>query len=152
MGPERIRRCLDPGMSLLVGTVSGAGTPVSCRAMALTSADDLATLTVYVPLATSHETIANVATTRRMSVVATYPIDNSSIQLKGTARGTRLAREEEAGTVRAGIDSFGEVLAEIGIPRRVTKAITYWPAFAIDMAVEEIYEQTPGPKAGTRIR
>jgi hypothetical protein len=44
------------------------------------------------------------------------------------------------------------VLAQIGIPRRVTRAVTCWPAFAIQMKVEEIYDQTPGPKAGLRMR
>jgi hypothetical protein len=26
--------------------------------------------------------------------------------------------------------------------------VTCWPAFAIDLLVEEIYDQTPGPRAG----
>ncbi len=152
MSQERFRRCLDPGMSVVVGTVDAAGTPVSCRGLALTSADDLATLTVYVPLATSQETIANVATTHRIAVTATYPLDNSSIQMKGLASAARLARDDEAPSVRAGLESFSDVLETIGIPKRVTKGINWWPAFAIEMRVQEIYEQTPGPKAGTRIR
>src|SRR5262245_57684476 len=114
MNQERIRRCLDPGMSLLVGSVDAGGTPVSCRAVALTSADDLATVTVYVPLATSHETINNIATTHRMAVAATYPIDNSSMQLKGTASAARLARADEEPLIRASLDGFADVLEQLG--------------------------------------
>src|SRR5688500_15003091 len=143
MTEERVRRCIDQGMSVVVGSVNAEGVPVSCRAMALVSADDLSTVTVYVPLATSQETIANVATTRRMAVTSTHAVDHASIQLKGTAVETRLARADEEAIVRRGIDSFGEVLAQIGIPRRVTRAVTCWPAFAIQMKVEEIYDQTP---------
>jgi hypothetical protein len=40
------------------------------------------------------------------------------------------------------------VLDAIGLPRRVTHRIAHWPAFAIEMTVEQIFDQTPGPKAG----
>jgi hypothetical protein len=38
------------------------------------------------------------------------------------------------------------------VPRRLTRTVVHWPAFAVTIRVEEIYEQTPGPKAGTRLR
>jgi hypothetical protein len=149
---HRLKRCLEEGTSLLVGSVSAKGDPVCCRAVALTSHDDLATVTVYVPMATSAETIANVATTRRLAVVATQPADHCATQLKGIAQATRLAREDEAPMIQKQLWSFGNVLGVLGIPPRVTRCLVYWPAFAIDMRVEEIYDQTPGPKAGARLR
>ena len=149
---QRIRRCLEQGTSLLVGTVNPKGDPVCCRAVALKSHDDLATLTVYVPIATSHETMANVGTTRQIAVVSTQPRDHCATQLKGQALSARLARDDEAGMIREQLAGFGSSLNEIGIPPRVTRAIAHWPAFAIEMRVEEIYDQSPGPKAGTRLR
>jgi hypothetical protein len=103
-------------------------------------------------VSTSRDTIANVATTGRLTVVATHPLDHHSVQLKGRAATARLAREDEAGVVRSGFDGFAELLNGIGIPRRVTNAVTRRPAFAIEMQVEEIYDQTPGPKAGSRLK
>ena len=147
-----LQRFVDEGMAVLVGSVNAKGVPACCRAIALTSDDSLATLTVYVPMSTSHETLANVATTRRLAVVATHLIDHCSIQMKGKAGTARLAREDEAPLVRRRFDQFFDILNSIGIPYRVTRAVAWWPAFAIDMKVEEIYEQTPGPKAGTRVR
>jgi hypothetical protein len=152
MSEERIRRCLENNVSILVGSVDTRGEPSSCRALALTSDDDLATLTVFVPVRTSRDTIANVATTRRLAVVATHPIDHFSIQLKGIAGTARLARENEAAVVRKGFDGFAEILNGLGIPPRVTSAVALWPAFAIEMQVEEIFDQTPGPKAGQRLK
>jgi hypothetical protein len=149
---ERVKRCLDGGMSILVGSVDGAGMPSCCRAVALTSADGLATITAYVPVATSQDTIANVAGTRRMAVVVSHPIDHCSTQLKGTTTSVRLARDDEAALVQGQLDQFAEVLATIGVPRRVTGRVAHWPAFAIEMRVEEMYEQTPGPKAGSRLQ
>jgi hypothetical protein len=103
-------------------------------------------------VATSQETIANVATTRRLAVVTTHPIDHCATQLKGIVENTRPAREDEEPFVREHLGSFTGVLNTIGYPPRVTKAVVYWPAVAVEMRVEEIYEQSPGPKAGTRLR
>src|SRR5437764_1278069 len=100
MLPERARRCLEPGLSVLIGTTDPSGTPVSCRGIAICSDDDLRTITVYLPVATSHETIQNLATTRRVAVGVTHPHDNFSTQFKGTTLDARLAREDEAAFVR----------------------------------------------------
>ncbi len=152
MTDERVRRCFGAGMSILVATVDSRGTPSCCRGVALTSSDDLETATVYVPMATSQEIIRDVATTRRIAVTANEPIGHVSLQLKGTSESARLARDDEAAFVRARVDAYADVLDSIGIPRRITRAMAYWPAFAIDMRIDQIFEQTPGPKAGTRVR
>jgi hypothetical protein len=39
-----------------------------------------------------------------------------------------------------------------GVPRRVTRSFAHWPAFAIEIDVDPVFEQTPGPRAGTRLR
>jgi len=148
----QIRRCLDPGMSLLVGTVNAQNVPACCRAVALVSSDEIATVTVYLPVATSHETVRNFATTRRMAIAATHPVDHCSIQLKGTPGEARLAREDEAAFVRSHFEAFAGILDSLGVPSRVTLNASYWPAFAVTMRVEQVFNQTPGPKAGTRVR
>jgi hypothetical protein len=152
MSDPRAARCLEQNNSVVVASVNDTGEPSTCRALAVASEDGLSTLTVYVPVSTSRDTMANVATTGRLTVVATHPLDHHSIQLKGRGATARLAREDEAGLVRRGFDGFAELLNGIGIPPRVTNAVTRWPAFAIEMKVEEIYDQTPGPKAGTRLK
>jgi hypothetical protein len=151
MGSKDIIRCLDQNVSVVVGSVDGRGEPSTCRALALTSSDELSTLIVYVPVSTSRETIANIAATGRLTVVATHPIDHHSVQLKGTAATARPAREDEAPVVQRGLQGFGALLNTIGIPPRVTNALTWWPALAIEMRVEEIFDQTPGPLAGARV-
>jgi hypothetical protein len=149
---ERLQKCVEPGVSVIVGSVDAAGNPACCRAVGLRTTNDLATVTVFVPMATSHETIANVAATRRLAVVTTHPISHCATQLKGTVETTRPAREDEEAFIDQHFSSFGGVLNAIGYPPRLTKSVVQWPAFALEMRVEEIYEQSPGPKAGTRLR
>jgi hypothetical protein len=149
---ERLQRCLQAGLSIIVGSVDAHGAPTCCRAYGLRSTDELETVTVYVPVATSHETIQALATTGRLAIGATWPADHSATQLKGVVTDTRLARDDEATFVREQLRVWSDVLAKFGVPKRLSSRATCWPAFAVTMRVEEIYEQTPGPKAGGRLR
>ena len=152
MFDERVRRCLDAGTSVLVGTVDPQGIPSCCRAIAITSGDDLKTVSVYLPIATSQQIIQDIATTHRMAVAATHLVEHFSIQLKGTTQSARIAREDEAALVESRQRVFGDVIHSLGVPRRLTRSLAHWPAFVVDMRVEDVFEQTPGPNAGSRIR
>src|SRR5215470_1633236 len=107
----RLQRCLEPGLSVIVGSVDAQGAPTCCRAYGLRSTDELETVTVYVPVATSHETIQALAMTGRLAIGATYPADHSATQLKGVVTETRLAREDESAFVREQMRVYTEVLA-----------------------------------------
>ena len=37
------------------------------------------------------------------------------------------------------------------MPRRVTRSLHHWPAFAIDLEIEAAFDQSPGPQAGTKL-
>ncbi|MNC96046.1 hypothetical protein D3C83_133170 [compost metagenome] len=63
-----------------------------------------------------------------------------------------MAADDEAPFVRRRLQEFAEVLDEIGLPRRVFLSVNHWPAFAVEIAVEEVFDQTPGPRAGLSIR
>ena len=145
-------RCLEPGLSIIVATVDAHGQPATCRGVAIDSLDALQTLTVYLPVATSHETIANIAVTKRLSVAATHPISNAATQLKGTTMEARLATEQEGVFVRGRLDAFAQMLLAFGVPPRLAHSLNHWPAFAVTIRVEQMFEQTPGPNAGKRIQ
>jgi hypothetical protein len=152
MDSTRLRRCLEPGLSILIGTADTSGRPSCCRGIAIQSHDEFQTVTVFVPVASSHETIHNVAMTKQLAVVATHPRDNFATQFKGTTLEARLAREDEAAFVRTRVDALADVLDRIGVPRRLTHRVAFWPAFAVTLQVEHVFDQTPGPTAGSRVR
>lgn len=140
------------GTAVFVGTVDRDGVPACCRGIAVTSRDNLRTATVYVPIATSREALMHIASTRRLAVVASFPPDHRATQLKGTTTAVRMASEEEEEFVRGRLEEFADTIFQFGVSRRIGRSITYWPAFAIDMMVEDLFEQTPGPNAGTPLR
>jgi hypothetical protein len=148
----RILRAFEAGTTVVMASVDPRNAPSCCRAIALATSDGAATVTVYVPLATSHDVLRNIATTRRVAITSTNPLDHCSTQLKGVSLDARLAREDEAAFVRARRDAFADSLDAIGIPRRVTQNVNCWPSFAVTVRVDEIFDQTPGPNAGARLR
>ena len=149
---ERVYRCLEPGLSLVVGSVDAHNIPSCCRAIAISSADNLVTVTVYIPVATAQDTIQNVATTKRLAITASNPPDHRTTQLKGTTIEARVARDDEQSFLRGRLEAFVDVLEQYGFPRGMARRLAYWPAFAVTIRVDEIFEQTPGPQAGNRIR
>ncbi len=149
---EAVLRQLGPGTSILVGTVDPSGWPSCCRGVAVVVAPDREGMTVYVPVATAAQTIANIASNGRVAVVSSEPVSHSTVQLKGRARGVRVAAEDEAEAVHGHFDRLMGVLDSVGLPRRISRTVSVWPAFAVDLAVEAIFEQTPGPRAGALVR
>jgi hypothetical protein len=141
---------LEPGLSILVGTVDRAGMPSSCRAIALTGKGSR--LTVFVPIATSQRVLQDVATTRRLAVTASQIVTHQTVQFKGRAGDARIAADAEQALVQGRFEAFCGVLDSVGVPRRLSGRLAHWPAFAIDLHVEESFDQTPGPHAGTRLR
>jgi hypothetical protein len=150
---ERLRLATEGGTSIILGTVDADGMPAACRGVALhSSADDVSTVTVYIPVDSGQETIANIATTRRIAIVASHPPTHTSVQLKGTTRSVRLARRDEEEFVRSRKAAFAESLELLGVPQRITWSVAHWPAFAVEVVVDEVFEQTPGPNAGVKLR
>lgn len=152
MAQEKLRRFLDGGISVFVGTVDAEGVPTCCRGIAVDSKDDFDSITVYLPAATAGETVANLATTRRIAVALTEPLSHDSIQIKGVTRGVKLAPAQDREFVAQRLDAFAERLGSFGLPRNLTRTLNHWPAFAIEVSVEQVFDQTPGPKAGVELR
>ncbi len=151
MTPEELQRFTRRGLTIMVGTVDADGFPACCRASALQGNQDFTRLTVFLPVATAQQTVANIATTRRLAVVASSPPDHATVQFKGWSLAVRLASPEEAELIRAQASRFAEVVTTLGVPPAVTGKINRLPAYAVEMSLEVIYDQTPGPKAGSAL-
>jgi hypothetical protein len=143
----RASRCLGDGTHVVVGTADAERRPACCDAVAVV-VDGPTRLTVYLPVATSASTLANIATNGRLAIVSVSPLDHSTVQLKGRSVGVRLAGEDERPRVVASIEALAGVLAPLGLPASLARSLTHWPAFAVQVEVDAVFEQTPGPRAG----
>lgn len=137
---------------MIVAAVDDHGMPACCRAVGARVAQDASSMTVWVPVATSESVVTNLASNPRIAMVVSEPISHETIQVKGVSSSVRLAQNEDRATVLEQMESLAAVLDRLGLPRRVTSRINRWPAFAIEFTIAEVYDQTPGPKAGRMVR
>jgi len=105
-------------------------------------------ITVFLPVATAAEVVANLRDNRRIALVATAPVDHRAVQVKGQVLEIRPASDEE----RTETDRYRACLARtldpLGVPRAVLLRVLHWPAHAVRFRVEQLFVQTPGPSAG----
>ena len=145
-----VRSHFGEGRSLVAATADAAGNPTCCRAVALIAGPGALRVTVYLPVATAAETVANLATTGQIAIVSSEVVSHRTVQLKGRSGTVRVAGEDERGVVRAWLEKFGEAVNALGLPRRIVESVSHWPAFAVEVEVEAVFDQTPGPRAGAR--
>jgi hypothetical protein len=101
-----------------------------------------------VPVAVGARTLANLESTRNVALIAEQPITHRCYQLKGRM----IARRDGGGDDQRLIERYMQELAEefekVGVPRRLSLRLNRWPAVAVDIRVDDVFDQTPGPAAG----
>lgn len=105
-------------------------------------------VTVFLPVATAGDVIANLRDSRRIALVATSAADHRSIQLKGKVVEIREAADDERSLTERYRASLGRNLEPLGVPKFFVLRIQHWPAHAVRFQVEQLFVQTPGPAAG----
>lgn len=148
---DEIAAFLTQGVSLLVGTCDANGGPESMRAVGVDVQPDRRHLTIYLPEATSRETRTKLLDHPRIALLASYPLDHRSLQLKGTVKRLGVADDAALASIQRYLETFAHVLEGVGMPSGVVHSISHWPAFAVEFEVEELFVQTPGPGAGARL-
>lgn len=139
---------LHSGRSLLAASRDASLRPWMSRAVGVRVGADRGSITVFLPDAAS-VALRRVATPGQpFALTANRPSTFTTMQLKGTITATRPAVPEERTLVESQSGGFAAELAVVGYPLQVAKRLATWPATAIDVRLEAVFEQSPGPGAG----
>ena len=93
--------------------------------------------------------MADLESNGHAAVTFVRPVDERACQLKGTFVSARAAKDQRARARDVAVGRILRSLEVIGIPRaNLTKWVT-WPAMAIRLRTTALFDQTPGPHAGT---
>ena len=139
---------LQEGVGIHIATRNAALQPNGARAIAVTVEEDGAHLVVYVARVAAARILPDLETNGQAAVGFGRPVDDRACQVKGLFLGVREATDEERPRVLAQWDGFLGSLEQIGIPRAATKTWVTWPAVAIRLRANALFNQTPGPQAG----
>jgi hypothetical protein len=145
---ENLPRILAGHDAVVVGTRDAALRP-SC-AMALGVAfPGGGRVTVYVSEAAGPETFANLEANGMIAVVFEEILSHHTVQVKGRVLEIRPAEEAERPLVEEAIAGFFRQVEAVGAAPGVVRRVRRWPCRAVTFEVTDVFEQTPGPKAGT---
>ena len=149
--PENLAALLEGLVAVHVATRDAALVPDETLAAAALPSADGRRLTVYLPVATSETSLANLRENGAIAVVLSQPLTHRTVQLKGRVETIGPARDEERAEVERHAAAFDAEVEAIGLPPAVVRRRTRWPCHAVTFVVAEAYEQTPGPRAGAPI-
>jgi hypothetical protein len=145
---EALPRILAGHDAIAVGTRDAALRPACSLAVGV-AFPETGVATVYLPEATAAETLAHLEANATIAVVFEEISTHHTIQVKGRVTGIRPAREEERAVVERSIAGFFAQVEAFGGPPTVVRKKRRWPCRAVTFTILDVFEQTPGPKAGT---
>jgi hypothetical protein len=152
MIPDRVVEVLQGPAFLQIGTRDGALQPAHVMAVGAVVHDDRQTVTVFAPAARAERALRDLAANGRMALGVSLA-SHEAYQLKGTyvsSRPTDAADRARQEAYRAALLASA---LEAGYPealaRPLTQGFAYTPGVAITFRTEEVFQQTPGPGAGT---
>ena len=142
---------LAAGTSLIVGTVGRDGEPRATRAFALTVVDaraDVVRLVVSAddPLLVGH------LDTGLIAITAADVRTLRSVQLKGRILRVESTSEDDESLVADHSGRFFQAIHETdGHDLSAIRQMLPLETLSVEVAVEAVYDQTPGPEAGRRV-
>jgi hypothetical protein len=142
---------VQQGVGIYLGTRNGALEPNGARAVAARVEEDGARLIVYLADVAAARVLPDLQANGHAAVTFGRPVDERAVQVKGTFIAARAARDDERALVDGQWEGFTRQLEMIGVNREARSAWPTWPATAIALKPTAIFEQTPGPAAGTQL-
>lgn len=136
---------------MLVGTADERARPECTRAAGLRLDRSADRLTVFLPQNGAERTLANLAVNPRIAVTCSRMHDHRTYQLKGRVRAIAETTADDQAQQQRWLAAFIEQLAIIGTSRSTSRRWRLVPSVAVEIDVEEVFEQTPGPGAGRKV-
>lgn len=151
MIPDSIVQLLQTGVSVMVGTRDASLMPECTRAWGIHVGTDRGTVTVLLSESIAGKTLDNLRENGMIAVTCTRPTDHITCQLKGKVRSMKSVNSAQQKMSRQWHHEFVAELKAIGVPSALGEAWIVEPTIAVEMAVTDVFDQTPGPGAGKRI-
>jgi hypothetical protein len=158
--PEAIPGMFDPelvtflesGCALIVASVSDDGLPLAGRGWGVTVRPDAPGEIRLLLDAEDHAMRANLHAGAQIAITACAVPTLRSQQLKGRVVSLDEASNRDRNRADRYCEAFyQDILQTDGTPRGLTNGFTPARYYACNVAVDDVFDQTPGPTAGTRV-
>jgi hypothetical protein len=151
LGPALVR-FLESPVALQLATAGADLRPSSTRGFGCWVEEDRRTLRICVLQAQASRFLADLEVGCRVAINATDVFDLRSIQAKGRLSERRSASPAEQEACRAYAAGLVEAFVRIGVPRDGCGGLWHsGPIAVVRMAVDALFDQTPGAGAGSKL-
>jgi hypothetical protein len=149
--PEELSELIATGVDVYVATRDAELEPESMLAMGIRLHRERNALTVYLPEALAAPTCKNLEDNAEIAVTLIRPSDLKAVQVKGKSLGIRRSTETDREFQSIFRAALIDQMEAVGVPRCATRRLVWWPSLAVEVAVRDVFGQTPGPAAGERM-
>jgi hypothetical protein len=145
------------GLAVIVGTRDAHLVPELVRAWGVRVGPSRDQLELCVPMSSGRRTLANIADNRQVAVTLTMPTTYRSFQVKGDVLETTTPSPDDRERVTRHYQAFASEVAALGLS--IDRAAQLFEAdlkrgpdmMKIRVAIDALFDQTPGPGAGSRL-
>jgi hypothetical protein len=142
---------LRGGVALVVATRDAELRPEIARGWGPVLSEEGCVLQLCVGAQRDSRTIANLEHNGELAATFSLPTTYRSIQIKGTLRELRDPAPGELALVHAHLAAFVDEAERVGVPRVAGSRFAEPPFVAVTIAIRELYDQTPGARAGSAL-
>ena len=152
-----LKTFIERGVSVMVGTRDAELVPELVRAWGPRVSQDGKSVSLCVAKAAGARTIGNLRGNGRVAVTFASPGNSMAIQMWGRCIKTGPAGRQDLAAVEAHRGAFIELNKGLGVPPAFIEALWQREAagspdmVTIRLVAEQIFNQTPGPGAGSRL-
>ncbi len=153
MIPDRVIEVVQGASPMQVGTRDSKLRPAHSYVTGAVVHDDRQTVTFFVTERRAKRILEDVADNGRVALTAAQA-SHEAYQLKGSYLSSRGATDEDYAIQEAHRAALVPALAQFWpeeVVKRLILGAAYRPSVAITFRVEEIFLQTPGPRAGEKL-
>jgi hypothetical protein len=152
--PPDLLAMMERGVSVIVGSRDAALRPSIMRAVGSSVEEGGRKVTVFVSRRQSRQLVQDVAATGHVAAVFSEPSTHRTVQVKAKRAELRNATAADEPLLARYLASMEHEIQQVGFPPRMTRALLAHKLedlVAIRFEPEVAFDQTPGPKAGTRL-
>lgn len=146
--PEEVVALVESGVAAYLATASADRIPEATRFRGARVGPSRRTITIFVPSEQAGRTFENLRDNPRIALFLGQVSDYRSMQIKGHVIAIRPSTDEEHQLQARHMRAFIDAVGSIGAPVDQIERHAIWPSQAIEIGVDELFVQTPGPGAG----
>jgi hypothetical protein len=142
---------LGAGVAVVAATRDAELRPEITRAWGPLISPDACELRVCLSAAPDSRTLANLRDNGDFAATFSLPTTYRSVQIKGTLRTLDEPTPEDIARAEAHLAAFVDEAVQVGVPRAICSRFAERPFVAVTIGIAELYDQTPGPRAGAAL-